>query len=514
MAEKEEIGTVISKLESPSPSSVDFVVTKGIVHRGQFVEMDYSEGTMIALVTDVIKTNRYFERADSVKEFESNGAALFEQFPTAEWEYLIAKTRPLGVFSEKITKRATYPPSPGTKVRIAANPNLQRFLNFDIKSGLMLGNVEYHNLPVTLNLSSLLKKHLAILALSGAGKSYLVSVLLEEILERKKEAGRIATIVLDPHGEYSCFAEPAADKAKKDYSSKKRMVKARDIQIGVPKLSVGILAGIIPGLSGAQKRDLGKIISKLKDEMKNGLGPFDLHDLLDAVNGSTGIKENTKAALGSWIHDLIELGIFGKTDSPSIYDLLKPGNLTVIDLSDLINVRKKQIIVSYFAQRLFYERRNKTIPPFMLVLEEAHQFVPEKASKEAAISRSIIRTIAREGRKFGASLCLVSQRPVQLDTTALSQCNTHIILRITNPYDLKHIGESSEGLDSKSLEMITSLRVGEALIVGEATHYPLFFKVRERKSQESKHEISLEKAALQFEEKSEKKDAETKELLE
>tara|TARA_Y100000310_G_scaffold342688_1_gene446933 strand:+ start:891 stop:2429 length:1539 start_codon:yes stop_codon:yes gene_type:complete len=512
MAEKKELGTVISTMDSPSPSGLDFVATEGIVHRGQFVEMDYSEGTLIALVTNVIKTNRYFERADSVKEFESNGSALFEQFPTTEWEYLVAKTKPLGVFSKELTKRATYPPSPGTKVRLADNKNLERFLNFDMENGLMLGNIEYHDLDVKLSLSSLLKKHLAILALSGAGKSYLVSVLLEELLDRKREAGRIATIVLDPHGEYSSFAEPASE-GKTDYSNRTKLIKAWDIRIGVPKLSVGILAGIIPGLSSAQKRDLGKIITKLRSEMKNGLGPFDLHDVLDALNNYDNIKENTKIALGGWISNLIELGIFGKTDSPSIFDLLKPGNLTVIDLSDLTNVRKKQIIVSYFAQRLFYERRNNTIPPFLLVLEEAHQFVPEKAGKDAAISRSIIRTIAREGRKFGASLCLVSQRPVQLDTTALSQCNTHIILRITNPYDLKHIGESSEGLDSKSQEMITSLRVGEALVVGEATHYPLFFKVRKRKSQESKHEISLEGAALRFEEKKAKNDSETAELL-
>jgi len=179
----------------------------------------------------------------------------------------------------------------------------------------------------------------------------------------------------------------------------------------------------------------------------------------------------------------------------------------------LIDLKKKQIIVSYFAQRIFFERRIGKVPPFLLVLEEAHQFVPQMAKTETAISRSIIRTIAREGRKFGASLCLVSQRPVQLDTTALSQCNTHIILRITNPYDLKHIAESSEGLDNKSIDMITSLRVGEALIVGEATHFPLFFKVRERKSQESKHEISLEKAAFEFEQGSKDRDRETAELL-
>ena len=514
MAEKsEEIGTVISTQDSPNPSSLEFVVNKSRVHKGQFVEMDFSQGTIIALVNDVYKTNRYFERADSVKEFESSGTAMSEQFPTAEWEYLVAKTRPLGFFSETMIKRMTFPPSPGTRVRIASNENLQRFLNFDKESGLLLGQIDHHNLPVKLNMSALLKKHLAILALSGGGKSYLVSVLFEELLERKKEAGRLATIVFDPHGEYGSFAVPPKDKSQRDYSRQTRLVKARDIKIGVPKLSVGIISGIIPGLSGPQKRDLARVLNDLKKQMKEGLGPFDLSDLRDAISRDESIKENSKGPLLGWIGSLHELYLFGKTDTPSIPDLIKPGQLTVIDLSDTINIKKKQVIVSYFAQRIFNERRKKTVPPFLMVLEEAHQFVPERVSAETAISRSIIRTIAREGRKFGASICLVSQRPVQLDTTALSQCNTQIILRITNPYDLKHISESSEGLDKRSEDMITSLRVGEALIVGEATHFPLFFKVRARKSAESKHEMSLERASLDFEEGSEQRDAETAELL-
>ena len=500
-------------MEGPSPSNLDFVVTSGIIHRGQFVEMDYSEGTMIAMVNDVVKTNRYFERAESVKEFESNGAKLFEQFPTAEWEYLVAKTRPLGVFTQTLTKRPTFPPSPGTKVKSAGAKNLEKFLNLDMAAGLHLGEVEYHDLQVKLNLSKLLKKHVAILAISGAGKSYLVSVFLEELLDRQKKDGRIATIIMDPHGEYSSFAEPPTDPKCKDYSSKTTLVKAGNIRIGVPKLSVGILSNIIPGLSTAQKRDLGRAISKLRTEMKNGLGPFDLAAVKNALIKDKEIKDSTRKVLVGWIDNLEALRLFGKTDSPSIYDLLKSGNLTIVDLSDVIDLRKKQIIVSYFAQKLFYERRKKSIPPFLLVLEEAHQFAPETASKEAAISRSIITTIAREGRKFGASLCLISQRPIQLNTTTLSQCNTHIILRITNPYDLKHIGESSEGLDRRSTEMISTLRVGEALIVGEAVSFPVFFKVRKRKSAESKHEVSLERAALDFENSADKNDKETAEYL-
>ncbi len=470
----EYVGTVISTPNSPSPANVDFVVTKGIVHRGQFVEIKHAEGTMLALITNVIKTNKYFERADSIKEFEARGNAIFEQFPTAEWEYIVANTRPLGVFT--------------------------------------LGKVEFHDLDVKLNLTRLLKKHLAVLSISGAGKSYAVSCLIEELLDRKKEHGRIACVVFDPHGEYSSFAEPAK-KGFTDYSDRALVVKGNQIRIGVPNLSIRILSGIIPGLSLTQRRELSRILAELKKDMRAGNGPFDFAKVKQAIVDDSEIKSNTKAALLAWLSELENMHLFAKMDLPSIRDLVMPGKLAVIDLSDIIDVKKKQIIVSYFAQKMFSERRKARIPPFLLIIEEAHQFASERASEEQAISREIIRTIAREGRKFGASLCLISQRPVQLDTTALSQCNTKLILRITNPYDLKHIAESAEAIDQRSMDMITSLQVGEALIIGEAVGYPLFFKVRQRKSMPSKHEITLEEAALRYEEKISKRDSETEALL-
>ena len=330
--------------------------------------------------------------------------------------------------------------------------------------------------------------------------SYLTSVLFEELLERKREHGRLAVIVMDPHGEYRSFAEPVSKGKAKDYSSKSRFVKATEIRIGVPKLSIGMVSTIIPGLSGPQRRDLARILEKLRAEMKDGLGPFDFAAVKDKLIKDVEMKDSTKQALMGWILSLEQLNLFSKTDNPSISDLVKPGQLTIVDLSDIVETKKKQIIVAYFASKLFFERRQKRIAPFSMVVEEAHQFAPEKVSKEGSISRGIIETIAREGRKFGASVCLISQRPINLSTTALSQCNTHIILRVTNPYDLEHIGKTSEGLDSRSLDMITSLRTGEALIVGEAVNHPVFFKVRERLSQESRHEKKLEASALEFEE--------------
>ncbi|MEM4714066.1 MAG: hypothetical protein QXQ79_00790, partial [Candidatus Nanoarchaeia archaeon] len=88
--------------------------------------------------------------------------------------------------------------------------------------------------------------------------------------------------------------------------------------------------------------------------------------------------------------------------------------------------------------------------------------------------------------------------PVQLSTAALSQCNTFIFFTITNPYDLDHIGKSSEAITKQCLDIISDLKVGEALIVGEATNHPLFFKVRKRKSQEL-HDTKLEDYAKDWE---------------
>ena len=513
MAEQEEIGTVVSTMEGPSPGNLCFVVNTGKVHRGQFVEMEYDEGTMICLVTDVVKTNRYFERAESVKEFENNGRALFEQFPVGEWEYLLAKTRPLGVFKQGMVTRPTYPPSPGTKVKLATVPCLKKFLSFDEEKGLHLGALEYHDLDVKLNLTRLLQKHLAILAMSGAGKSVTAKSLIEEVISRPKEQGRIAVVVLDVHGEYTSFAEPVTDKKFKDYAGQTNLIKAKDIKIGVPKLSAGIFSALIPDISSAQKRDLEKCLNKLRREMKDGLGPFSLAEVKREIINDVEIKDATKQVLVGWMNNLEEYRLFSKIDQPSFNDLVKPGSLTIIDLSEIINMKKKQIIVSYFANRLFQDRRQKLVPPFLLVLEEAHQFIPERTSRHEALAKPIMKTIAREGRKFGASLCLISQRPIQLGTTTLSQCNTQIIMRITNPYDLKHIGESAEGLDNKSLEMLTSLRIGEALIVGEAVNYPVFFKVRKNYSADSKHSLTLEDSAVQFENSTDQEDSEAKEFL-
>jgi hypothetical protein len=191
--------------------------------------------------------------------------------------------------------------------------------------------------------------------------------------------------------------------------------------------------------------------------------------------------------------------LFSKYNQPSLKELTKPGQLSVIDLSKFIRLNEKQIIVTYFARKLFNARRAGRIPPFIFVVEEAHQFCPEGVSRSHSISKGIIETIAREGRKFHASMVLISQRPIQMSTTALSQCNTHILLRVVNPYDIKHISESSEGITNEMTKILPGLQVGEAIVIGNAVNHPLFVQVRPRKSKESSRlNMDLENAILSF----------------
>ncbi len=492
-----QYGTVISTFDSPSTRKFVFVLNKGVVvHRGQFVQLDVLDGKLIGRVADVLRTNQYFNRPESVSDVQNSGIQMHDQYPVWEHEYLVAEVVPLGVFSDSRFKESTFPPSPGSFVVEPDNNILSKFFGFD-QNGLNLGKLKYHDVGVSLNLTKLFQKHLAILAISGSGKSYSISVMFEELLKRKPEEGQLAIIVIDPHGEYTSLANDP------NFADKVNVVLSNDIRIGIPNLSPYQLSHFVPGLvSSAQTRELARVMG---DMNKN----YTLQDLISALEEDEKIKTATKDVLVSLLYSLQSMGIFGITDNPSLNEISKQGRLSIIDLSGIVSLRKKQIMVSYIATKLFDARTNGRIPPFLLVIEEAHQFAPEKSSKSNAIAKQIIETIAREGRKFNACLCLVSQRPVQLSTTALSQCNTNFILRVTNPYDLKHIEESSEGITKDVSRQISSLPVGTGLIVGEGVNFPVFVDVKARESKEGSKGQSLEAAAKEYGKKvsQEKEDA-------
>ncbi len=528
---QKELGTVVSTMEGPTTLSFSFVISSNAVRKGQFVKVKSdpasagspsvpgaaggNEGAgagqagspkppggadsfVVGSITEITRANRYFERAESVAEYERN-SPMSESFPTGEWEYTVANVRVHGVFEAGRMQRSTFPVAPGNKVLEADDALLKKFLQLD-DNGLNMGMLQHHGIEARLSMGRLLQKHLAILAMSGSGKSYLTAVLIEEMLERRAISGRMAVVVIDNHGEYSGFRQT-------QYSRDTEVVAGRKFRVAYRKVTPQMLHEWVPEMSATQYRELVPIMESLRAEMKEKHEARSLEDLISKIESEMADKkkDNVKRPLLAWLSELRSLRIVGASDCPKLEEIVAPGKLCVFDLSDIENQRKKQIIVSYLCRRLFRLRKKEKIAPFLLVVEEAHNFAPEKAEKQHALSRSPIITIAREGRKFGACLCLISQRPVQLATTALSQCNTNIILRMTNPFDIDHVGESCEGIDKAMLDSITTLRVGEALVVGEAVGSPIFVKIRKRKAEFTSKGKDLELIARRFEEEKAKK---------
>jgi len=494
---QQEIGTVIASATGPAVNHFSFVLRepnqKAIpLKKGQYVQLN-STTPLIAMVENIIKTNRYFDHPEAVSEYERGGLPLSAIFPADRWEYIIAFARPLGVFEEDRLTRLSFPPSPGDKVFLADDLILSKLLGLD-PQGINLGQICYHeHIGGSFNLTKMFQKHIAILAMSGAGKSYTASVLLEELLNREKVQGRLGIVVLDVHGEYTCFAE--SNNGGEDFSDRVTVVRSSYFMANTTYLTAGQFAEILPQMSPIQVRELTQILTEMRRNGHNGA--YSLNNLISTIELKEKINKKTQETLLSWLFELQSLHIFEDSEAPTLEEAIRPGQALIIDLSDTTNLRKKQIIITYIARRLFNLRKRNIIAPYAFILEEAHQFCPESA-KRFAISRSIIETYAREGRKFGASLVILSQRPVHLSTTVLSQCGTHIIGRVTNPYDLDHIKKSSEQITKETLDLISNLPTGEILISGAATNFPVFLKVRKRRSKEPRF-LELEAAAREFE---------------
>jgi len=112
--------------------------------------------------------------------------------------------------------------------------------------------------------------------------------------------------------------------------------------------------------------------------------------------------------------------------------------------------------------------------PILVIVEEAHIFAPREHKTQAA---HWLGKIAREGRKFGIGLGIVSQRPKKLDDDILSQTNTKIILRLVEPHDQRYVQQASEQISEDLLSDIASLGIGEAVIVGFAIPLPAMVKI-------------------------------------
>lgn len=391
----------------------------------------------------------------------------------------IAYCQVIGYKDKGKVKKPRIPFDPGSEVLMAENDFIREVVKLE-KSDYkgLLGKLDGKDIDVSLDLNKVLTMHLAVLAKSGSGKSYSVGVLLEEMITKK-----IPLVIIDPHGEYSSL------KYKNNEEEETTRLKEMGLEpesfnveeYGDPNISPGVkpiklnignsqeeLVNLLPGkITNTQ---LGLLYSAFKSA-----DPSDLNSLILSLEQE---ESSNKYSVINMIEYLRDLDVVSSSHF-NYADFVKQGKATVINLKG-IDPEVQEMIVYKVSKELFDMRKKEKIPPFFLVVEEAHNYAPERSFGEKK-SSNILRTIASEGRKFGLGLCVISQRPARVDKSVLSQCSTQMIMKITNPNDLKAVSNSVEGLTNSTEKEIQNLTIGQALITG-ITDMPLLVNIRPRKS--------------------------------
>jgi DNA helicase HerA-like ATPase len=158
---------------------------------------------------------------------------------------------------------------------------------------------------------------------------------------------------------------------------------------------------------------------------------------------------------------------------------VSPGQMSIIYLGGYDHLTQSTI-VSLVIKNLFDARASmrNSIPPFLSVVEEAHNFIPSRGEGQAETpSVDIIRKVITEGRKFGVGLLLISQRPSRLDETTLSQCNSFLIFRLVNPRDQSFVEKVMENLTKADSRLLPGFGPGQGIVSGQAVRFPVIVKV-------------------------------------
>jgi len=496
----EPIGYVIGESQ---PTSFMFAVTpEKIPPILEYVCVYISEdidGTRVK-VPVLAQVQKIVQRNPLLSELTSSYAIGRLAIDSLKVHQILAQARVLGYPYKGNVLLPRYAPIPGSPVFKASSDLLRQLYYVNKDRALHIGYLmNRYDVEVYLDLQGF-SRHVAILAATGAGKSHTAGVIIEELLKKG------ATIVaIDPHGDYSHMHESFKG-GLHQFSDRVTILSVGPFRslgkryyIKVSDLSddeIAYMAGI-PSKAINIRSVLSMAIQKLRI-MHAKDKSYDLDDLLSLLElwSSGEVEDQIKKRLPKdfekscfnvikYLEQLKKLRVFARSSLP-LKEILRPMHLTVLNLTG-VPFEAQDIVVYDVLRRIFEARVNYVTGsqglsypyPVFIILEEAHRFIPPKQIRSTYSSR-IIRTIASEGRKFGAYLIVISQRPSKVDSDVLSQCQSQIVLRIVNPIDQRTISESSEAFSEPLLENLPGLNVGEAIIVGPIIKTPVMVKVRQR----------------------------------
>jgi DNA helicase HerA-like ATPase len=396
------------------------------------------------------------------------------------------------------------PPESGNPIYIAADDLLAGVLTK--KQADDVGSAHIGSLlsrppdavPIALDVRSFTGTHLAIIASTGAGKSYLASVIIEELM---KPCNRACVLVVDPHGEYDTLTEMMGrDEFRSEgYEPEVRVIRPDQVKVRISSLTLPDFRYLLPNLSEKMHYQLGRTFNATRREFgdKWTLGQFmvklraggeeqpvtdpdaDLELEQDVTTGALIWRVNSVFSHSKIFHDFEHM---------PLQELFRPGQCTVLQLNE-IDQREQQVIVATLLRRLNRARmdtqkgmsaegdENHLPYPAFVLVEEAHNYAPANAD---VVTTQILKTVLSEGRKFGVSVGLISQRPGKLDSDVLSQCMTQCIMRIVNPVDQARVAESVESVGRDLLKELPALSKGQVIVAGTAVNTPLICRVRRR----------------------------------
>jgi len=472
------IGVIFGRV---GPDGFNMAVAAPSVQRNEYVQANHKMyGAVVGQVLSL-------ERMTNVDYAAATRIVDGQNFSVTE--QLVAWIDIIGYRDERgVLQRPRTPFAAGEVVTRAENDVIQSVLGLkpEGRSTAYIGMLKGYSLRVHLDINNLVARHVAILSKTGGGKSYTVGVFIEEMLKRL-----VPVVVIDPHGEYGSLMFP--NNSEEDQKYMKRFgVKPRgysehvvsfspDVKTNTDAVqlsfdSINLTESDLGDFAGATTAGQRTIIEDAIRRVQEGKRFYSIEQLIESLKES---KSANKWNVIAPLEALTKYNLFSQQPT-KLSDLVKEGQTTIINLKGAPN-DVQEVVVNRIIRKLFEARKLGKIPALMLVVEEAHNFCPQQ---ESVRSSAIMRTVASEGRKFGLGLCVVTQRPAKIDKNVLSQCGTQIILKVTNPNDLKAIENSIEGFTEGMREEIQALPTGSALITGGSVTRPILVDVRVR---ETKH---------------------------
>lgn len=342
----------------------------------------------------------------------------------------------------------------------------------------------------------LLSKHSAILGTTGAGKSCALVLMVRALLAAHPN-GHV--VLLDPHGEYApafpglaeritpqnlqlpywllSFDEIVEILCSKDPASRSREAYIlKDVITAAKRDAAGAEASVHLTVDTPVPYPLAAIVHRISDAMGKLDKPDNTLPYLRLLTTIENLRQDKRYAF--------LFGSFSVRDN--MVEILarilripvKEHPITIFDLS-AVPSEIVDVVVSLVCRLIFdfalWSERDEAIPT-LLVCDEAHRYIPSDENLGFGPTRRSIARIAKEGRKYGVSLCLVTQRPSEVSESILCQCSTVFALRMSNEKDQNYVRrtlpESAAGL----LNSLPALRQQEAIVVGEGVAHPMHIR--------------------------------------